>query len=103
MQCWYVIAIGTATITIFIRSIFRVAELSSGFNSALANNQIAFMVFGGAMLVIVCTSLTTLRLGPCFAGNWDRGSWSFRTRKIAGGDEGEGLVLKPAGQQYSSE
>jgi len=55
------------------------------------------------MLVIACTSLTTLRLGPCFAGNWDRGNWSFRTRNIAGGDEGEGLVLKPAGQQYSSE
>lgn len=99
----FLFAMAAATITIFIRSIFRVAELSGGFNGALANNQIAFMVLEGAMLVIACTSLTALHPGPCFAGNWDRGNWSFRAQRIAGGDESEELVLKPVGQQHQGE
>lgn len=40
-------ALAVATITIFIRCVFRVAELQSGFNGALFNDEIAFMVLEG--------------------------------------------------------
>jgi len=36
-----------ATITIFIRCVFRVAELRSGFNGHLFNDEVAFMVLEG--------------------------------------------------------
>jgi hypothetical protein len=71
-----------ASITIWIRCIFRVAELSNGFNSALANNEIAFMVLEGAMIIIACLCLTAFHPGLCLDIAWKlpkRGS-----RKVEG-------------------
>jgi hypothetical protein len=51
----------TATLTIFIRSVFRVAELSGGFRGPLANNQISFMILEGAMVCIVSASNSYIR------------------------------------------
>lgn len=36
-----------ATLTIFIRCVFRVAELSEGFNGTLFNDEVAFMILEG--------------------------------------------------------
>ncbi|KAI9042377.1 RTA1 domain-containing protein [Aspergillus affinis] len=46
---WFLICIPVATVTIFIRSFFRVFELNGGFHSSLANNEPALMVLDGAM------------------------------------------------------
>ncbi|OOF89857.1 hypothetical protein ASPCADRAFT_519604 [Aspergillus carbonarius ITEM 5010] len=66
-----------ATLAIFIRSVFRVAELKGGFHSALANDEVDFMILEGAMIVIAILSLTALHPGVCFDGLWDQTKWNF--------------------------
>ncbi|PYH70661.1 RTA1 domain-containing protein [Aspergillus vadensis CBS 113365] len=65
-----------ATITIFIRSVFRVAELKGGFHSKLANDEVKFMVLEGAMIVLATSALTVLHPGLCFGGLWKETKWS---------------------------
>lgn len=67
-----------ATLTIFVRSVFRVAELQGGFHSSLANNEVVFMILEGAMLSIALLCLTILHPGICFGGQWNNTKWSFR-------------------------
>ena len=64
------IAIAAAVITIYVRSIFRVAELQGGFNSALANDQVTFMILEGAMVSIASLALTIMHPGPIFREFW---------------------------------
>ncbi|KAH8697445.1 sphingoid long-chain base transporter [Talaromyces proteolyticus] len=62
---------GLATICIYIRSIFRLAELHGGFRSSLANDQVTFMVLEGAMIVIAALGLSTWgHPGVGFYGKW---------------------------------
>jgi hypothetical protein len=70
-----------ATFAVFVRSIFRVAELSGGFRGSLANNQISFMILEGAMIVIATTCLTLLHPGVAFQGAWASANFTFR-RKV---------------------
>ncbi|KAI9819296.1 MAG: hypothetical protein M1827_007453 [Pycnora praestabilis] len=77
----FLISLGIATLTIFIRSSFRVAELSGGFHGALANQQVTFMILEGAMIVIATTSLTIFHPGFAFQGHWDSVNFSLRGRK----------------------
>lgn len=67
----FLCGLGVAAITIFVRSIFRVAELSGGFDGSLANNQITFMILEGAMIVSACIALTVGHPGPAFRGLWN--------------------------------
>lgn len=71
-------ALWLATILIFIRSIYRVVELQGGFNGAVANNQTAFMVLEGPMIIVAIGALTLYHPGYSFAGNWHAASWSLR-------------------------
>lgn len=64
------LALGLATLTIFIRSCFRVAELSQGFNGKLANDQVTFMVLEGMMVSIACIALTVAHPGLIFGKSW---------------------------------
>ena len=73
-----------ATLTIFIRSAFRVAELSGGFHGPLANNQISFMILEGVMIIIATSCLTLLHPGVAFQGAWIAANFSFRTKKVRG-------------------
>ncbi|KAJ5930485.1 RTA1-domain-containing protein [Penicillium verhagenii] len=66
-----------ATVTIFVRSVFRVAELKGGFHSSLANNEVLFMILEGAMIAIAISCLTVLHPGVCFDGQWDQTKWKF--------------------------
>lgn len=70
--------LGLATLTIFIRSVFRVAELSGGFHGALANNQLSFMILEGVMIVVATSCLTFMHPGVCFQGLWSAANFSFR-------------------------
>lgn len=63
-------AIAIATITILIRCCYRVAELEGGFQSSLANNQVAFMILDGAMMVIAVSCLTFAHAGPVLGPIW---------------------------------
>jgi hypothetical protein len=68
-----------ATIFIFIRSCFRVAELSGGFGSALANNQITFMVLEGVMIISVLFAWPCFTGEKLFGGGWRSAEYTFRT------------------------
>ena len=76
-----------ATVAIFVRSIFRVAELWQGFNGKLWNNQTDFMVLDGTMIALAVVCLTALHPGPAFGGQWRAADWTFRTRKGLNVDE----------------
>ncbi|MCJ1403836.1 hypothetical protein MMC11_007059 [Xylographa trunciseda] len=66
----FLYALGLATLTIYIRSCFRVAELQAGFNGALANEEVPFMILEGAMIVIASISLTVAHPGLTFGKSW---------------------------------
>ncbi|RAL13911.1 RTA1 domain-containing protein [Aspergillus homomorphus CBS 101889] len=74
----FLASLAIATLAIFVRSVFRVAELKGGFHSSLANNQVLFMVLEGAMIAIAVLCLTAFHPGVCFDGLWDQTKWSFR-------------------------
>ncbi len=75
------LGLGLAVLTIFIRSVFRVAELSGGFNGKLFNEQIPFMILEGPMIIIACTAMSTLHPGIAFQGSWHEADFIF-WRKI---------------------
>ena len=60
-----------ATLTIFIRSCFRVAELQQGFDGKLANQQVSFMILEGAMTAIASIALTVAHPGLLFGAFWN--------------------------------
>ena len=66
------IAIAVATVTIQIRCIYRVVELAGGFRSEAANDQPAFMVLDGPMIMIAVGALTVCHPGPLFFTEWTR-------------------------------
>lgn len=70
-----------ATAAIIVRSIYRVAELWSGFTGRLWNNEVDFMVLDGAMIALAVVLLTVLHPGLAFGGQWGAADWSFRRRK----------------------
>jgi hypothetical protein len=75
---------GLATICIYIRSAFRVAELSDGFDGHLANDEVTFMVLEGAMISIAAIGLSTWgHPGVGFRGRWSELDYVMfsRTRK----------------------
>ncbi|TVY24036.1 Sphingoid long-chain base transporter [Lachnellula hyalina] len=71
-------ALAVSTVAIFIRSVYRVAELSGGFGGALANNQTSFMVLEGPMVIIAVLAMTLFHPGICFNGHWVAASWTLR-------------------------
>ena len=72
------VALAVATLLIFIRCIYRVAELREGFDGTLANNEPVFMVLEGPMIFIAVGALTLLHPGLSFKGLWGQANWSFR-------------------------
>ena len=77
----FICGLSVATLTLFIRSTFRVAELSGGFDGSLANNQASFMVLEGAMVTIAAGCLTFLHPGISFQGSFSDANFHFRKRK----------------------
>ncbi|KIW88040.1 uncharacterized protein Z519_11150 [Cladophialophora bantiana CBS 173.52] len=71
-------AIAIATVTILIRCSFRVAELSEGFGSALANDQVMFMVLDGAMMSLAVLALSIGHPGPALGTMmWEQGGFKL--------------------------
>ena len=84
------LGLSLATLCILIRSCFRVAELSHGFGSKLANQQVTFMILEGAMIVIASATLTTLHPGVAFQGSWAEADFTlWHTVKHGAVDEGD--------------
>ncbi len=77
----FICGLALATATLLIRSTFRVAELSGGFQGSLANNQVSFMILEGAMVTIAGGCLAFLHPGVAFKGLWRDADFTFRKRK----------------------
>ncbi|KAG2009306.1 hypothetical protein GB937_007906 [Aspergillus fischeri] len=56
-------ALVVATITVYTRSNFRVAELNGGYDSDLANDEVTFVILEEAMVSITCLCLTIMHPG----------------------------------------
>ncbi|CEL10936.1 hypothetical protein ASPCAL14043 [Aspergillus calidoustus] len=59
----WIFTVALSTLLVYIRSIFRVVELNGGYDSELANDEIAFMVLEGAMISIMCICMTAIHPG----------------------------------------
>jgi hypothetical protein len=73
-------AIAVATITIYIRCILRVAELKNVFGGALANDQTAFMILEGLMIISATIALTVCHPGIAFGSvsSWAAANWTWK-------------------------
>jgi hypothetical protein len=58
-----------------------VVELQSGFDGTIANNEVAFMILEGPMIIIASFALTVLHPGFAFSGYWHAVGWSLRGKK----------------------
>lgn len=86
--------IAIAVTLVLIRSSYRLAELKDGFNSALFNDQVLFMIFEGPMIIIACVLLTVFH--PSLSM---RGFWSLRLMQDKGQErekisQGEGWIKR---------
>jgi hypothetical protein len=68
---------------IFVRCVYRVAELHGGFGGKLANNQTTFLIFEGPMVMVAGLALVIFHPGVCLSGTWKAAGWG----KGAGTDE----------------
>ncbi|ERF73299.1 hypothetical protein EPUS_03132 [Endocarpon pusillum Z07020] len=69
--------LGLAPLAVFVRSVFRCAELREGFRGKLANQQVTFMGLEGGMIVIAVGLLTVWHPGLIFQGTWQHAGWRF--------------------------
>jgi hypothetical protein len=79
------IGISLATLGIFIRTTYRVAELSQGFDSELAQNETAFLVLEGGMVLGAVILLTTFHPGIAFQGRWADADFQLKGTKMRQG------------------
>ncbi|KAE8454596.1 hypothetical protein EG329_000219 [Mollisiaceae sp. DMI_Dod_QoI] len=75
---FFLVGLSFATICILIRSSFRVAELSKGFDSKLANEEVPFMILEGAMIVLSVTMFTIFHPGDVLGNEWKDSGWSSK-------------------------
>lgn len=59
-----------ATVLIFIRCVYRVAELWEGFSGHLANDEATFMIFEGPMIILALIGMTIFHPGRIFDDLW---------------------------------
>jgi RTA1 like protein len=100
----FLVCLFIATLTIFVRSVFRCAELSGGFSGALANDEITFMILEGAMISIAVLALTVSHPGLVWKGEWrglaramkgeDHGLMDSQY-KFVSGSEGSQIGMNP--------
>lgn len=81
---WFQYALGAAVVLIFIRSVYRVAELQQGFNGPIANDEVSFMILEGPMIFLAVLAMTVLHPGIAFGGKLSSAAWSVKqSRKAA--------------------
>ncbi|KAI9844846.1 MAG: hypothetical protein M1837_005264 [Sclerophora amabilis] len=78
----FLLNLAIATIALFVRSAFRVAELSQGYDGELANDEVTFMILEGAMIAISTISLTAFHPGASFKGQWASSDFKMRTKHV---------------------
>ena len=79
----FLVALALATVCIFIRSVYRVAELSEGWTGALIQNQRLFIVLEGAMVIAAVSVLNAFHPGYCFREGYKQRKYKNLFRKKA--------------------
>jgi hypothetical protein len=83
-QPGFLVAVLLTGVFIFVRSVFRCAELSEGFQGPLANDEVTFMVLEGTMIALACILLTVFHPGLVVGGEvWSAASWKAGKRGAA--------------------
>ncbi|TVY22418.1 Sphingoid long-chain base transporter [Lachnellula hyalina] len=80
---WFQYALGAAVVLIFIRSVYRVAELQQGFNGPIANDEVSFMILEGPIIFLAVLAMTVLHPGIAFGGRWSSADWSVKQHRKA--------------------
>ncbi len=81
----FLAALALATICIFWRSVYRVAELSGGWDGELMKRQDLFIGFEGVMVIIAAIALNIFHPAVCFSEMMDgRGGIGSRKNVIEG-------------------
>jgi hypothetical protein len=62
----FLVALTLATLCVFARCVFRVAELAGGWRGALMKNQGLFIGLEGVMVIVAALSLVAFHPGLCF-------------------------------------
>jgi len=100
---WFTYALAAAVLLIFVRSVYRVAELQQGFDGPIAQDEVLFMILEGPMIFLAVSLLTILHPGFSFGGQWANAGWSLRGRKtVPSVASGEELMPPKYGRTYSS-
>jgi hypothetical protein len=81
----FLAALSISTLGIFVRCVYRVAELSDGWNGRLMSNEPLFIVLEGVMIVISVLVLNAFHPGFCFREGYEKdiivekdgGRWGF--------------------------
>ena len=84
----FLVALAFATLCIFTRCVYRVAELSEGWNGHLIHTQKYFIGLEGAIVGTAVLALNAFHPGLCFReGYEERSGWGFGKKKgTVGGD-----------------
>ncbi|KAF3038074.1 hypothetical protein E8E12_001230 [Didymella heteroderae] len=90
---WFQWSLFVATVLIFVRCIYRVAELWEGFGGHLANHEASFMVFEGPMVIIAVAGLTWFHPGRVFGNLWGPAGRGERTSGGKVGNDGSEVSL----------
>ena len=80
-------ALGIALLAIYVRSVYRVAELSEGFDGKIANYEIPYMILEGAMIIIASTLLTISHPALVFGDIWRQASPKKAGKGLVSGTE----------------
>lgn len=67
----FMVALSLATLCIFTRSVYRVAELSEGWNGHLIKTQKYFIGLEGAIIALAVLALNAFHPGLCFREGYD--------------------------------
>ncbi|KAJ5099659.1 RTA1-domain-containing protein [Penicillium argentinense] len=94
----FLLGLAIAILTIFTRSIFRVAELKGGFDSSLANDEVALMVLESTMIAIACISMTGAHPAVAMGHRWKE--FTVKPRKNVISEEPKTSL---SGSGYTSE
>lgn len=84
----FLVALALATVAIFIRSIFRVIELSKGWSGPIMGNQELFIGFEGVCVIVAALILNIFHPAICFKKMLEgAGGFSLWGRKRARRDK----------------
>ncbi|KAF4637850.1 hypothetical protein G7Y89_g225 [Cudoniella acicularis] len=82
----FLVGYGCATLLILARSIFRTAELAHGFRGSLANNELAFMVLEGGMIIFATLTMTILHPAEFIGEKWKESGWGINKNDQPAGE-----------------